>query len=129
VLSNRIQQSLVTYVTKLCILNGFKSYSLVTKYKMIQYGDDTEITLFEQAAKDVHRLPQRPTNDELLFLYGLYKQATSGNINTSSPGLLDFKAKAKWNAWNAQRGKGTSRARTEYITLVRSFQDKYSNSL
>jgi hypothetical protein len=38
---------------------------------------------FEKAATEVKSLPQRPTNDELLLLYGLYKQATVGDNNTS----------------------------------------------
>lgn len=99
---------------------------MIQEYKMIQYGNDTENDLFEQSVKEVRHLPQRPTDEELLLLYGLYKQATLGNNITVSPGFLDFKGKAKWNAWNAQRGKGKSKARTEYITLVRSFHDKYS---
>jgi diazepam-binding inhibitor (GABA receptor modulating acyl-CoA-binding protein) len=38
---------------------------------------------FDKAAAEVKNLPQRPTNDELLLLYGLYKQATVGDNNTS----------------------------------------------
>jgi diazepam-binding inhibitor (GABA receptor modulating acyl-CoA-binding protein) len=36
------------------------------------------------------------SNDELLAFYALYKQATVGDNNTSKPGMLDFKGKAKW---------------------------------
>ena len=39
------------------------------------------------------------TNDELKEIYGLYKQATVGDINTERPGMLDFKGKAKWDSW------------------------------
>jgi diazepam-binding inhibitor (GABA receptor modulator, acyl-CoA-binding protein) len=33
-------------------------------------------------------------------LYGLYMQATVGDVNISKPKLLDFRGKSKWDAWN-----------------------------
>ena len=36
---------------------------------------------------------------EKLEFYGLYKQATVGNINISRPGMMRFKERAKFNAW------------------------------
>lgn len=36
---------------------------------------------FVQIAEDVKNLKTRPTDQELLDLYGLYKQATVGDIN------------------------------------------------
>lgn len=45
------------------------------------------------------------TDDELLQLYGLFKQASVGDNNTDKPGMLDFKGKAKWEAWNKNKGK------------------------
>lgn len=37
---------------------------------------------FETAAKEVQELKTKPSNDELLKLYALYKQATVGDVNT-----------------------------------------------
>jgi acyl-CoA-binding protein len=37
-------------------------------------------------------------------LYGLFKQATVGDINGEKPGLLDFRKKAKYDAWNEFQG-------------------------
>lgn len=37
---------------------------------------------FEKAAEDVKKVKTRPTDQELLDLYGLYKQATVGDVNT-----------------------------------------------
>lgn len=37
---------------------------------------------FEQAAKEVHELTSKPSNDDLLKLYALYKQATIGDNET-----------------------------------------------
>ncbi|CAK6971101.1 acyl-CoA-binding protein-like [Scomber scombrus] len=36
---------------------------------------------FEKAAEEAKVLKQRPTREELSDLYGLYKQATSGDVN------------------------------------------------
>ena len=44
-------------------------------------------------------------DDEFLQLYSLFKQATVGDINTNRPGMLDFKGKAKWDAWEKVKGK------------------------
>lgn len=35
-------------------------------------------------------------NDQKLQLYGLYKQATVGDVNTSRPWSTDFVGTAKW---------------------------------
>lgn len=37
---------------------------------------------FEKIAEDVKKVKTRPTDQELLDLYGLYKQAVVGDINT-----------------------------------------------
>ena len=46
-----------------------------------------------QAAVDAvsNKINKTLSNDELQEIYGLYKQATVGDINTSRPGMLDFK--------------------------------------
>ena len=40
---------------------------------------------FEQAYKDVNTLTERPSNEDLLSLYGAYKQATEGDCNEPKP--------------------------------------------
>lgn len=37
---------------------------------------------FEKLAEDVKNVKTRPSDQELLDLYGLYKQATVGDVNT-----------------------------------------------
>lgn len=39
-----------------------------------------------------------------LILYALFKQGTVGDVNTSRPGVFDLKGKAKWDAWDKQKG-------------------------
>jgi diazepam-binding inhibitor (GABA receptor modulating acyl-CoA-binding protein) len=59
---------------------------------------------FNTAAEDVKKLTQRPSNEEMLEIYGLYKQATVGDNNTSQPWAVQFEASAKWNSWNGLKG-------------------------
>lgn len=74
---------------------------------------------FEQAAIDSKQLSKKPDNDTLLQLYSLYKQGTIGDINEAPPAnMFDFVAKAKYNAWEALKGKSSEAAMTEYIALV-----------
>ncbi len=39
---------------------------------------------FEKAADGAKSLPGKPSNDTLLIIYALFKQATVGDINTSN---------------------------------------------
>lgn len=71
-------------------------------------------------------MPTRPNNDELLKLYGLYKQATVGDNTTDKPGIMDFKGKAKWQAWEDQKGVSQEQAEADYIALVDELTAKYT---
>ena len=82
---------------------------------------------FEKAAQDVKDLTVRPTNEELLELYGYFKQATVGDCNTARPGMFDLKGKAKWDAWNAQKGTSKEDAEKKYIDIAKGLIAKYSN--
>jgi len=75
---------------------------------------------FKAAVEAVNHLSSKPSDDDLLQLYGLYKQATVGDINTSRPGMMsmDFKGKAKWDAWNKEKGKSKEQAMQEYVDFV-----------
>lgn len=64
------------------------------------------------------------SDESKLKLYSLYKQATVGDNNTDKPAFYQLEAKAKWNAWDGQKGKKKEVAETEYIALVRSLVDK-----
>merc|ERR1711865_544181 len=57
-----------------------------------------------------------PGNDEKLCLYANFKQATVGDCTTARPGMFDLSGKAKWDAWDAMKGKTNDDARKDYIT-------------
>lgn len=82
---------------------------------------------FDAAAAAVKDLPQRPSDLELLDLYGLFKQATVGDNDTPKPGMLDFKGKAKWEAWTKLKGLSKEDAEKKYIALVDELKAKYSS--
>ena len=79
-------------------------------------------TLFEQAVANSKSLATKPDNETLLKLYSLYKQATEGDVSSANEpsNPFDFVAKAKFNAWNEQKGKSKDNAMQDYINLVNS---------
>ena len=77
---------------------------------------------FNKAVYRTKQLKRRPSNQELLLLYALYKQATEGDIPDGPAPERDIKAIAKFNAWKAQKGKSRKEAMKEYVNLVQSLE-------
>ena len=77
---------------------------------------------FEQAVQDSKALPEKPDNMTLLKIYGLYKQASDGDASGERPGVTDFIARAKWDAWHEYKGQATEVAMQHYIDLVESLK-------
>jgi acyl-CoA-binding protein len=77
---------------------------------------------FEQALTDSKQLSERPDNMTLLKLYALFKQASSGDADGERPGMTDFVARAKWDAWNELQGTTREEAMTSYVALVESLK-------
>ena len=73
---------------------------------------------FEAASQRSLQMSTKPGNMVLLQLYALYKQATDGDAGTDRPGGFDFKAIAKYDAWNGLRGTSKDAARQQYVELV-----------
>jgi len=74
---------------------------------------------FQTAQTRVKQLAQTPPPDRLLELYSLYKQATEGDVKGSRPGMLDFKGRAKYDAWAARSGTTKDHAMQAYVDLVK----------
>lgn len=75
---------------------------------------------FEQAAVDIKNLSSRPSDDDLLQLYALFKQATDGDATGSKPGFFDLVGRAKFEAWEELSGTSAEDAMTKYVEKVRS---------
>ncbi|RYZ39634.1 MAG: acyl-CoA-binding protein [Myxococcaceae bacterium] len=80
---------------------------------------------FNAAAARMKGLPQRPSNDELLQAYGLYKQGTEGDVNTAQPWAVQLEARAKWDAWSSRKGMTQDTAKEQYVALVDVLAAKY----
>ncbi len=74
---------------------------------------------FEKAVAESKTLSEKPSNDTLLQLYSLFKQASEGDINIDPPSNpFDFVAKAKYEAWASLKGKTSAEAMNAYVELV-----------
>ena len=73
---------------------------------------------FQDAVAASKTLTKRPSNDDLLQLYALYKQATEGDVNGEKPGSFDFKGQFKYSAWEKLKGTSQEDAKDSYIDLV-----------
>jgi diazepam-binding inhibitor (GABA receptor modulating acyl-CoA-binding protein) len=72
---------------------------------------------FEQAVADSKNLAERPDNMTLLKMYALYKQGSLGDAQGERPGMTDFIARAKWDAWNELKGQSQDSAMQKYLDL------------
>ena len=77
---------------------------------------------FKKASEEVQDIGSRPSNDVLLKLYALYKQATEGDVQGKRPGMMDIKGRAKYDAWARIEGMSADDAMQGYIDLVDSLK-------
>jgi acyl-CoA-binding protein len=77
---------------------------------------------FEQAVADSKELPERPDNQTLLKIYGLFKQASEGDNEGKRPGFTDMVGRMKFDAWAELKGKSHDEAMQDYIDLIESLK-------
>ena len=77
---------------------------------------------FEKAVKESKELPEKPDNQTLLQIYGLYKQATEGDNAGKRPGFTDMVGRMKFDAWAGLKGKSNDEAMQEYVDLIESLK-------
>jgi diazepam-binding inhibitor (GABA receptor modulating acyl-CoA-binding protein) len=80
---------------------------------------------FTAAQTRVKQLSRTPSSDELLELYALYKQGTQGDVTGGRPGMLDFKGRAKYDAWAKRKGTSQDAAMSAYVATVARLVTKY----
>ena len=80
---------------------------------------------FQAAAQQVNNLPGDVAAPHMTELYGLYKQATEGDVNMQ-PGEVDANAadqadgpaglsQAQWDSWNQFKGVAEEEAKRRYV--------------
>jgi diazepam-binding inhibitor (GABA receptor modulator, acyl-CoA-binding protein) len=79
---------------------------------------------FQNAVNRSKELTKRPSNEELLDLYALFKQASEGDVTGDRPGGFDFKAIAKYDAWASKKGIAKEQAMQDYINLVNNLHQQ-----
>lgn len=93
-------------------------------YPDSDFSDDDQSPLdisFSKASDHVRKLTSKLDNNQLLELYGLYKQGTEGKCNTPKPGWLDGRGRRKWEAWRALGDMPSDEAKHKYIVLVQKY--------
>ncbi|KAJ5102147.1 acyl-CoA-binding protein [Penicillium alfredii] len=86
------------------------------------------MSTFEQAAADVKNLKAKPSDQEMLQLYGLYKVGTGEDFSAAKqPGAFDFAGKYKYAEWKkrVEEGLTAEEAQEQYIKLVDELKEKY----
>lgn len=83
--------------------------------------DGNDAHLFTQATTYVQSAAATLDNAVLLQLYAHYKQAIEGECSAENrPSWYDFRAKSKYEAWNALGAMPKAEARSRYIEIVQS---------
>lgn len=67
--------------------------------------------------------------EDLLYLYGMYKQATIGNCNIAEPSLMSLKAHAKWESWKQKKDIETNVAMVFYIARTDEIFNKLQSNI
>lgn len=81
---------------------------------------------FNAAVARSKELTKRPSNEELLELYGLFKQATDGDVTGERPGGFDFKGIAKFDSWASKKGIAKEQAMQDYVVLMEKLHQNYA---
>ncbi|KAI2621251.1 acyl-CoA-binding protein [Hypoxylon sp. NC1633] len=83
---------------------------------------------FTKAQEDSRKLTSKPSNDDLLELYALFKVGNGEDFTKAEkPGMFDLKNKYKYQAWEkvVKEGISPETAQERYVKLVEELKEKY----
>lgn len=84
---------------------------------------------FQEAVENVRNAPSdgpyKPSNDEKLRMYALYRQATDGDVQGKRPGMLNVIERAKFDAWAAMKGTPREAAMQHYVEKVEAIRAQH----
>ncbi len=79
---------------------------------------------FDKAVAAIRALPPTgevvPTNEQKLEFYGLYKQATVGDVEGSQPWAVQYEARAKYDAHKKHAGLSKEDAMKKYVEVAKA---------
>lgn len=67
--------------------------------------------------------PLKPSNEDKLSMYALFRQAKDGDVSGKRPGMLDPVGRFKYDAWAKLQGMSQDDAMQQYIDKVAAFED------
>jgi len=82
---------------------------------------------FDDSAIFMRTMLDHSSQEQQLYIYSLYKQTLEGDAPPSCPSG-GFAAKAKWKAWDKQRGTPPEEARQLYVKIARRLQELHQKS-
>ena len=66
----------------------------------------------------------KPSNELKLEMYGLFKQASEGDVSGKKPGRMDFINRAKYLAWEEVKGLSSDDAMQRYIDSIEKLKSE-----
>lgn len=99
-------------------LAGFEALDEGRRMKMQEKNSGSQMTLetlFDKTQKKFSKRAEREADGVKLMFYGLFKQATVGDVNISKPWITDRVGRAKWFAWESVQGMSKEEAMRAYI--------------
>ena len=73
---------------------------------------------FDQSVQLIKTKTSHTSNEDLLILYGLYKQIIQGNCTTPQPWAVQLEQRTRWDAWFSHSGMNKNEAMQKYIEKV-----------
>ena len=84
---------------------------------------------FSAAVEAVRNAPSdgdyKPSNDEKLKMYALFRQGSDGDATGKRPGMLDPIGRFKYDAWAKLKGMSQEAAMQEYIEQVKRVEQQF----
>jgi acyl-CoA-binding protein len=80
-------------------------------------------TQFQQAMQSISRIPNINEQDVLL-LYGIFKQATAGDAGDKEPPAEDIRGRAKYQSWKSNKGLSSNEAKEKYIRTIKQLAQR-----
>ncbi|CAG9127577.1 unnamed protein product [Plutella xylostella] len=103
----------------------------LSEYPDSDFSDEEqspEDEAFNKASAHVRTIVTKLSENQLLELYGLYKQATEGRNTTSKPGFFNMQGRYKWEAWKALGDMPQEEAREKYTELVQKLDPVWAKN-